>query len=582
VILIVTLSCGVIKVSKNTKLLLYFLLLDEGLKISVILFCSVIFFTGCNNNSVSPNHAKVTDPENIDAEIISVVTQILNSHQYDSVIIVSNRPLFCYPFFKNSLSKLVFTKKGKLSPVGDSLYNIIQHARRYGLIPQDYFWDTLSTLQNNFFEKNGSVYNITALAHAELLLHEAYFKFGAHLNKGRFNKDTLLREWRPQKLDSNWLGILKFGLEKNQISKAFDSLEPRHDGYHFLKKSLRKFIAQNEKLNWDSISFYNIKDTTTFLQKLKQRLIISGYYSDTIHKNDSLKLSAAIKLFQKDRNLEPDGKLGKYTKQALSLDKESTIRQIEMALERWRWEPTKYPNRYAVVNIPSAQINVWEWDKKQKVDTLVLNSKIVVGKPDKQTPELSSKINFIMVYPYWNVPYKIAWEEILPMVQRDTNYLYKKNFEVISGKDNVVTAPGKLNWRRFNRDYLPIKFRQRIGNENSLGICKFNFPNKYGVYLHDTNSKRYFKTFYRYQSHGCIRLEKFTDLARFLIRDDTLKIPYDTLDVYFARQQQQQINMRKPLPLYVRYFSASADSSLKLNLYLDIYRKDEAMAKMLY
>ncbi|MCE3260009.1 MAG: hypothetical protein K0S12_1650, partial [Bacteroidetes bacterium] len=195
---------------------------------------------------------------------------------------------------------------------------------------------------------------------------------------------------------------------------------------------------------------------------------------------------------------------------------------------------------------------------------------------------LRSKVNFMLVYPYWNVPYSIAWKEILPMVKRDTNYLHKHNFEVINGKGEVVTDLSTLNWKRYNKDYLPVKFRQRIGDDNSLGICKFNFNNKYGVYLHDTNSKRYFKTLYRWQSHGCIRLEKFIEMARFLIRDDTLKLPYDTLNVYFQRQKQEKINMRKPLPIYVRYFTASADSELNLKLHLDIYRLDEKMMKMVY
>lgn len=220
--------------------------------------------------------------------------------------------------------------------------------------------------------------------------------------------------------------------------------------------------------------------------------------------------------------------------------------------------------------------------KKHKIDTLVLKSRVVVGKPENQTPTLKSKINYMMIYPYWNVPYKIAWEEILPAVQRDTNYLHKKNFEVIDGNGKVVTNLGKLNWKRFNKKYLPVKFRQRIGNENSLGICKFNFNNKHGVYLHDTNSKRYFKTFYRFQSHGCMRLEQFDAFARFLIREDTLKIPYDTLTAYFNKQEQRQINIKKPLQLYVRYYTATIDSLGNLQKFIDIYRKDEEMMKMVY
>lgn len=187
----------------------------------------------------------------------------------------------------------------------------------------------------------------------------------------------------------------------------------------------------------------------------------------------------------------------------------------------------------------------------------------------------------MLVYPYWNVPYSIAWKEILPMVKRDTAYLRKKNFECVDSKGKVLDI-SKIPWSKLNKDNLPFKFRQRIGGDNSLGICKFNFHNKYGVYLHDTNSKRYFKTFYRYQSHGCIRLEKFIETAKFLIRDDTLKTPYDTLMAYFETPIQRQINIKKPVPIYTKYYSVIPDSAGGIHFFIDIYRKDEKMMEMVY
>lgn len=187
----------------------------------------------------------------------------------------------------------------------------------------------------------------------------------------------------------------------------------------------------------------------------------------------------------------------------------------------------------------------------------------------------------MLIYPYWNVPYSIAWKEILPAVKHDTSYLRRKGFEVVDYKGKVLDI-SKLHWKKYNKDYLPFKFRQRIGGDNSLGICKFNFHNKYGIYMHDTNSRRYFKTFYRYQSHGCIRLEKFVEAARFLIRDDTLRLPYDTLMNYFATPVQRQIDMKKPFHMYVKYFTVRADDSTGLHMYIDIYRRDEKMMKMVY
>lgn len=554
----------------------------------LLAWCGMMFlWQACNQEpkKVVVENIEVKKPEDVNKSTIKSYQEILKQSKNDSVLVYDNDTILAFPFFDRIKQKdsILFFERGKLTPLGDTMFYFVNNARQYGLYPEDYHAKKLNDIIPKIFDKKNNSFFSGYIAQAEVLLTDAFLKFGAHVNKGRFNPDTALIEWKPSKLDTNWLSILKFGIDSNCVRKAFDSLEPKHEGYKFLKFAFLNYIKTNETINWDSVAVYSLKDTSMALkQQLKERLLITGDYNDSIKVNDSLKLAKALKSFQKRMNLDPDGKLGKYTKQALQLSKEQTIRQMEMALERWRWEPKKYPEKYAIVNIPSANIRVFEWYKKKKIDTLVLLSNVVVGKPETPTPLLKSKINYITIYPYWNVPFTIAWKEILPMVQRDTNYLRKKNFEVIGANGQVVTNIGKLNWRKYNKDYLPIRFRQRIGDDNSLGVCKFNFNNKYGVYLHDTNSKRYFKTFYRYQSHGCIRLDKYYEMARFLIREDTLKLPYDTLDAYLARPEQQKINLRKPLPIYVRYYTAQTDSNKNLRFFIDVYRRDEEMIKKLY
>ncbi|MGZ3884707.1 MAG: L,D-transpeptidase family protein [Bacteroidia bacterium] len=521
--------------------------------------------------------------QDVNASVSEALHSIFSKQLNDTMLLLLNDTIRTLSYFKSRYdhNALLWTSKGKYTALGDSLFKLVREARFYGLIPEDYHLTRLIRLKEKAFDKKDSLYDAFALAETEVLMSDAYFKFGAHLNKGRFYPDSLLLEWNPKKLDSNWVSLLDEGLQRNNLRAAFDSLEPKHDGYKFLKAELRKYILQNAQLDWDSISFVNVKDTVLMYSQIKNRLMITGDYDSTVKGNDSVKLAKAIKKFQRKLNLDPDGKLGKYTRQALSYNKEKVIRQMEMALERWRWEPREFPKRYFWVNIPSADLHIWEYDKKEKRDTLVLYSHVVVGKPDTQTPVVKSRINYMLIYPYWNVPYSIAWKEILPAVQHDTSYLRKKGFECVDGKGRVLDI-SKLKWKKYTKDYLPFKFRQRIGGDNSLGICKFNFNNKFGIYMHDTNSKRYFKTFYRWQSHGCIRLEKFVETAKFLIRDDTLRTPYDTLMTWFDTPVQRQINVRKPVPIYVKYYTARADDSTGLHLYIDIYRKDEKMMKLVY
>ncbi len=558
------------------------------LKKTVVFTCfTTLLFSACKEEpkKIEIEVKPVKKIEDLNKATLDSYKDILSQNKNDSLLVLETDTLISFPFFSalKSSNSILFFENCKLNPLGDTVLFYINNARLYGLYPNDYFSNKLKKIIPKIYDTINEDYYPALAAKAELLITDAFLKLGAHINKGRFNPDTALTEWHPAKLDTNWLSILRFGLNNKKVKNALDSLEPKHEGYTFLKYAFRKYLKENEQLNWDSVPVYSLSDTSKTLKLLlKERLLITGDYNDSLKVNDSLKLAKALKSFQKRMNLDPDGKLGKYTKQALQLSKEQTIRQMEMALERWRWEPKKYPEKYAIVNIPSANMNVYEWWKKKKIDTLVLRSNVVVGKPETPTPLLESKINYIIIYPYWNVPFTIAWKEILPMVQRDTSYLRKKNFEVIGARGEVVTDIGKLNWKKYNKEYLPIRFRQRIGNENSLGICKFNFNNKYGVYLHDTNSKRYFKTFYRYQSHGCIRLDKYYEMARFLIRDDTLNIPYDTLNTWLARPEQQKINLKKRLPIYIRYYTVQTDSVMNMKFFIDIYRKDEELMKKIY
>lgn len=555
--------------------------INQAFTAAVIL---LLIFSCTEDTRVEKRIVTVKAVHNVNASVKSEIQTIFKKRVNYSTLILLDDTLHTVEYIKPWFEKSspYFSNKGKFNHLADTLLAIIKEARYYGLIPNDYHYDEIKDLETCYFNTKDSVYDVFEIARTEVLLLDAYFKFGAHLNKGRFYPDSLLLEWNPKKLDSNWVGILNNGLITGNIRSAFDSLEPQHEGYKFLKTELKKYILKTDSLRWDSISFTNVTDTALLYSKIKQRLIITGEFDSTVKGNDSVKLAKAIKKFQAEFNLEPDGKLGRYTKQAFGYDKEKIIRQMEMALERWRWEPREFPKKYFWVNIPSADLHVWEYDKKEKRDTLVLFSNVVVGKPETPTPHaVKSKINYLLIYPYWNVPYSIAWKEILPMVQRDTSYLRKKGFECVDYKGRVMDI-SKMKWKKYNKDYLPFKFRQRIGGDNSLGICKFNFHNKYGIYMHDTNSKKYFKTFYRYQSHGCIRLEKYVEAAKFLIREDTLKIPYDTLIEYFLTPEQRQISIKKPVPIFVKYYTVRADDSTGLHLYIDIYKRDEKMMKMLY
>ena len=531
----------------------------------------ILFISSCNNEVKQDIKIKVSIPQDIDKEIAGQLEQYLTN---DSIIIIDSINLISYRYFKpNYDTRLVWFKHSVLSSKGDSLLNYILHSNYNGLIPNDYHLIVIKNKLDSISVTKNYV-NITALIKADLLLSDAYYLLGAHLNKGRFYADSLLLQTNFYKLNRGWDSLLKVGYAKSKIKSALDSLEPKHYHYRMLKNELAIILNDTSLYQIDSIPFITEKDSLLKKQLIIKSLIKQGFYDTTSLVNDSTKFVKALNKLQKKWFIQPDGKLGRYTMQALSYNRDKIIKQISMAMERWRWEENKFPEKYAFINIPAFELTVYE------KDTVVMQSAIVCGKPETQTPILKSKIDHMLIYPYWNVPISIATKEILPAVQKDTSYIRRKNFEVL-GNHNKVLDYRKVPWKKYTKDYLPVRFRQRIGDENSLGIVKFNFNNPFGVYLHDTNSKRYFKTSSRAQSHGCIRLEKFNDLADFLIRDDSLHYTHDSLQYYYILEEQRKIRIKKPLPIYVRYYTAYADSN-GLKLYIDIYKKDEEMMKLIY
>ena len=531
----------------------------------------LLLFVACNNDKKQDKIIKNTAPQDIDKEVQSQLGQYLTN---DTIIKIDSVSLICYRYFKpNYTNNLLWFNHATITAKGDSLLSYIEHSNYKGLIPNNYHLIEIKNKLDSISVTKNYI-NVTALVKTDLLLSDAYYLLGAHLNKGRFYADSLLLQTNFHKLAKGWDSLLRVGYANSHIKATLDSLEPKHYGYRMLKKELANILNHPLLYQLDSIPFVTEKDSALKKQLIIKNLTKQGLYDISSLKNDSFKLVKALNDLQKKWFIQPDGKLGKYTQQALSYNRAKVIKQIAMAMERWRWEEPKFPIRYAFINIPAFWLTVFE------KDTVVMQSAIVCGKPDHQTPILKSKIDHMLIYPYWNVPISIATKEILPAVQHDTSYIRRKNFEVL-GNHDVVLDYTKIPWRKYTKDYLPVRFRQRIGDENSLGIVKFNFNNPFGVYLHDTNSKRYFKTSNRSQSHGCIRLEKFFEFADFLIRDDSLHYTHDSLQVYFAKQEQRKIRLRKPLPIYTRYYTAKADST-GLKLYIDVYRKDEDMMKLIY
>jgi murein L,D-transpeptidase YcbB/YkuD len=252
---------------------------------------------------------------------------------------------------------------------------------------------------------------------------------------------------------------------------------------------------------------------------------------------------------------------------------EVRARMIHLNMERWRWKRNKY-DRYVWVNIPSFLMRVVE------DESLWLETRVIVGKQETPTPVMESIITSFIIYPYWHAPRSISTREILPQLQADASYLKRNNFDVLDRKGRVV-LPDTIQWNRYSSDYFPFILRQREGSENSMGIIKFVFANKYGVYLHDTNSKRLFSQAKRDLSHGCIRVSNAVAFAHYLVKEDDIYVSPEDLDQYLSLQQRLTIQLRKPIPVLLDYFTVEVLDGRAV-FYDDIYKKDSVLMQRLY
>jgi murein L,D-transpeptidase YcbB/YkuD len=198
------------------------------------------------------------------------------------------------------------------------------------------------------------------------------------------------------------------------------------------------------------------------------------------------------------------------------------------------------------------------------------STRTVVGKSGRfQTPEFNDQLEFIVVNPFWNVPYSIASREILPLLQEDPTYLEQNNMELV---DSDLPA-SEIDWSQVSRGSFPGRIRQRPGPDNALGAVKFLFPNKHAIYMHDTPAQKLFAYDRRTFSHGCVRLHDPFGFAHLLL---SLQIddPVGVFDRLRALGDEKWIRVRKPIPVYVTYRTAWLDADGVRQFRADVYRRD--------
>ena len=240
--------------------------------------------------------------------------------------------------------------------------------------------------------------------------------------------------------------------------------------------------------------------------------------------------------------------------------------QIRMNLERWRWMPRDLGERYVFVNVPAYQMQVVEGTDP------ILAMRVIVGDPMHPTPIFNDEMTTVVLSPNWNVPESIIRKEMVPRLVHDPGYLERQDIEVVGTSGQVIDAEG-VDWGD-ESVVSGLHFRQEPGPKNALGLVKFQFPNPFDVYMHDTPQDALFNKPHRALSHGCIRLENPVALAQYVLRDKP-EWTSEKISSAMNAGHEQNVALKEHLPVHIGYFTAWVNPDQSVTYTDDPYQLDE-------
>ncbi len=395
-----------------------------------------------------------------------------------------------------------------------------------------------------------------ALAEAELKLSQTVLTYARHLQAGRFpytrvsNNNIELPQMPP-----DMAVVLTKLADAADTGKALEELAPPQEAYKALKKALAELrgkaggtgnqIADGQLLKL--VAKTPMEDPR--VPQLRERLGLTGDAADL--KYDG-KLAEAVKKFQKRVDLPATGNLdGRTIKELNGPPRSQQIDTVIANMERWRWYPRDLGQAYSMVNQPDFTLKV------VKDGATVWSTRIVIGKPNMQTPLLSETMKYITINPTWNVPPSIVHNEYLPALAQDPTVLSRMGLKVINNRDGSVHI------------YQPP------GEANALGRIRFNFPNRFLVYQHDTPDKHLFAHDMRAYSHGCMRVQdpaKYGEVL-FNIARPSENWSADKIKKMFGTAEQDIQLQPTPIWVHLTYQTAFLDDG-KLQIRRDVYNLD--------
>jgi murein L,D-transpeptidase YcbB/YkuD len=381
--------------------------------------------------------------------------------------------------------------------------------------------------------------------------------------------------------------LVRSAIEGDRIAQAIAEAEPDIPGYHALKGALARYHRLASMPPVDSVSADMVRPGDDFadLQRLVELLVRFGdLEAGDVPLAEATRyegaVAGAVARYQYRHGLSADSIIGPATLEELNTPMIDRVHQIEWALERYRWLPNLADaGPFIAVNIPAFRL--WAFDRLAEDEDAAVEMRVIVGEAiNTQTPVFIESMRYLVFAPYWNVPYNIAVNELLPEIRDDPEYMGRNGYELVPEFDweAQVQAPTDENLAKVGSGTL--KIRQQPGSSNSLGLVKFIFPNAMNIYLHGTPARQLFERTRRDLSHGCIRVEHPVTLAEWVLQHQG-DWSEQAIEAEMNAGRPSRENLERPLPVIIFYTTAVVERDGTVLFWDDIYGHDEILENAL-
>jgi murein L,D-transpeptidase YcbB/YkuD len=388
----------------------------------------------------------------------------------------------------------------------------------------------------------------------DLLLSDAFMRYAQALAEGRVSSAKIESDWIMPGPSFDPAAALA-AAAGGDPAEMLALLPPTHAAYQNLQAALQRYRGVAATGGWREVpevgKAAKLKrgDKGPVIAALRRRLAVEGFFPEATGDSFDAELEAAVKRYQAQNGLAVDGHVGHETFLALNVSAAARVEQIRDNLERWREMPRDYPATRIEVNVPAAWLSVFDEGAPG------LGMRAIVGAQEHPTPVLTAEMNAVLFNPPWNIPISIMKKEIIPHLRRDPGYMEKNHYI-------FVTQHGYETMRQ-----LP-------GPDNALGRIKFELPNVYDVYLHDTPSHSLFSRVLRSLSHGCVRLENPRELALRVLAGGKKAWKLEDIDGAVAAGETHRVMLPHNIPVYLMYFTAFVDPAGTVEFRNDVYGRD--------